>query len=199
MKTLSEIMENIVNKTQNNINNKDLFRLNFIKHKLMEQQEYTSANTSMNVKFLPKSSKMIDFELYRDGYGLDYGAGKFDNYVDFLRENFGITLFPYDPFNRTAEENNKAMNFNDYNFIMCNNVLNVIKENDIISDITSLIASKKCDAYYLIYEGDKSNEGSQTRKDSYQRNASVKSYLELIPKDKYSSVQIRRNMIVCKI
>jgi hypothetical protein len=201
MEFIMKTFENLIKSVNENVqlSNKDLFRLNFIKDKLLEQQKYTSAITSMNSKFLPKSSKMIDFELYRGGVGLDYGAGKFDNYIEFLRETYDITLLPYDPYNRTPEENNKAIKFNDYDFVMCNNVLNVISEDSIVRDITNLIASKKCDAYYLIYEGDKSNVGVETRKDSYQRNAIVKSYLQFIPTDKYSDVSIYRNMIVCKI
>lgn len=62
------------------------------------EQTITSASTSMNVSKLPKSSKMIPFELYAYGTGLDYGAGKFNNYVEFLKDEYHITLYCYDKY-----------------------------------------------------------------------------------------------------
>lgn len=170
----------------------------FLKRLLNENQKYTSASTSMNSKFLPKSSKMIDFTQYENGIGLDFGAGKFNNYIEYLSENFNITLYAYDKFNRSETENNIAFSQSKYDFVMCNNVLNVIEEDSVISSITGQISEFKCDAYYLIYEGDKSGDGKVTRKDSYQRNAIAKSYLKFIPKDVYSEVKLYRNMIICK-
>lgn len=163
------------------------------------EQTITSASTSINVSKLPKSSKMIPFELYAYGTGLDYGAGKFNNYVEFLKKEYHITLYCYDKYNRSETENNIASSIENFQFVMCNNVLNVIKEDEVIQDITNTLSKYKCDTYYMVYEGDKEGVGRLSRKDAYQRNQKVKSYLKFIPKGVYREIKIVKNMIWCLV
>lgn len=160
-------------------------------------QTITSASSSVNAFKLPQSSKMIPFELYAFATGLDYGAGKFNNYVEFLKDEYHITLYCYDKYNRSETENSVINDVKSFQFVMCNNVLNTIKEDEVIYDITNTLAKYKCDTYYLMYEGDKEGIGRLSRKDSYQRNQKVKSYLKFIPKGVYHEIKIVKNMIWC--
>lgn len=203
MKTLNEILNT---KDISTLNPTERFKYEFYTKKLNEsnlteniEQACSSKNTSRNKNELPISSKYIDFTKYENGVGLDYGAGKYDNFIEFLDEKYNIKLWAYDKFNRSESENNTSLSQPKFDFVMCNNVLNVIAEDEIIREIVKFITSKKCDAYYLMYEGDKSETGKVTKKDCYQRNEKVESYLKFIPTESYSKVYIKKNMIVCEI
>lgn len=68
------------------------------------------------------------------------------------------------------------------NIIVCNNVINVIKENDIIMNVLGILydfASDETDIYITIYEGDKSGIGKVTSK-GYQRNQKRDEYKDFI-------------------
>jgi hypothetical protein len=115
------------------------------------KQEYTSKHTSINKNKLPASTKKNDWNLYRNKIIIDYGGGKYNNLRDYLKQNYNITLYIYDPYNRTQEENT----------ITLKQVQNALRINFYIS----------------IYEGNKSNIGQATKKDCYQRNEKTKEYL----------------------
>lgn len=153
-------------------------------------QKFTSAKTSINKSKLPASTKKIPWYAYQNKKVLDIGGGKFDNLKGFLKQEYNIDLFIYDKFNRTHEENQTALHC-EPELIICNNVLNVIDSIDTIKDIAHLITTFKVPFIVQVYEGNKTNEGKQTNKDSYQRNATIKEYLQYFP-----NAKIQKGLIV---
>lgn len=141
----------------------------------------TSANTSINSTKLPAIYNKIDFSKFVDGvFVLDYGCGKFNNAKDYINSING-TWNGYDPYNRTDEENNLALN-NFSNCIICSNVLNVLFGSDAIFEIVRYIYTRiqksPQTVFISIYEGNKSGVGKITKKDCYQRNEKINNYLK---------------------
>jgi hypothetical protein len=137
-------------------------------------QQFSSAKTS--IKQVAAGFKKVKW--VSGTVNLDWGGGKYDLATRWLAE-FGVTNYVYDPFNRPAGENAKALKSNP-NTITCFNVLNVIKEDEVIIDL--LKKMKKLHAsqiYFTTYEGNRSGEGKQTSA-GYQRNMKTKDYLPLV-------------------
>lgn len=92
-------------------------------------QEYDSAATSINSTKLPAIYRMIKLE--PGTVGVDFGGGKFDNAIEYLRDQ-DVTLCVYDPYNRSAKHNREVLRTLRANggadFAINSNVLNVIKE-----------------------------------------------------------------------
>lgn len=161
-------------------------------------QTITSKETSINT--LNKSYKDIVDKYPRATTILDFGCGKYNKNMEFAEEH-GFIWFGVDPYNRSEEWNNdniKAMyNWCDApDIIMCNNVLNVIKENKIIFNILNQIyeyAGDKTDVYITIYEGDKSSIGNVTSK-GYQRNQKVGEYKSMIS-EFFDIFEVKGNII----
>lgn len=147
------------------------------------EQEYDSANTSINSTKLPAVYKMISFP--KGSVGVDYGGGKFDNAVESLAEQ-GVTLHVYDPYNRSAEHNRGVLNALRSNggadFAVCSNVLNVIKEPEarmnVLKNIKKITKSGK-PVYVTVYEGSGTGNEGPT-KSGYQLNRKTADYLEEI-------------------
>ena len=146
-------------------------------------QEYDSAKTSINSNKLPAIYHMIT--LPEGSVGIDYGGGKFDNAVEALAEQ-GVTLYVYDPYNRSQQHNRaaiKALRANDgADFAINSNVLNVIKEPEarlnVLENIKK-ITKPGAPIYITVYEGSgKGNEG--VTKSGYQLNRKTADYLEEI-------------------
>lgn len=64
---------------------------------------------------------------------------------------------------------------------ICSNVLNVIDSDDVVRDVIVNLQGFARTCYYTVYEGDKSGTGRYPTSDSYQRNASLKSYAAYVP------------------
>lgn len=145
-------------------------------------QQYTSKDTSINtVNKVYKSMKCRPGSII-----LDYGGGKYDSNRDYMKEK-GASLYVYDPFNRSKEHNNSVVSFIRSNhgadIVVCSNVLNVIKEEEVISDIVrNLFACVKTDGkiYIQIYEGNGSGVGEVTKK-GYQRHEKTAAYVKYLP------------------
>lgn len=144
-------------------------------------QKYSSAKTSINKNKLPKSTKTVPFYFYSNQKVLDIGGGKFDNLKDYLKANFNIDLFIYDKYNRDQQQNETALNCNP-TIIICNNVLNVIDNEEVIQDVANFIQSYNVPYFISIYEGNRTGTGKATGCDQYQRNETLKSYLKYFPK-----------------
>ena len=137
----------------------------------MIKQEYTSANTSINSSKLPKIYRFIS-ERIGNGRTIDYGCGKFydkyrlpDNYVG------------YDPYNKPNEEVLKSK----YEYAICSNVLNVIKEPEVRHSVLHTLKDLAGTVFISVYEGNKSGVGRKTKDDCYQLNWSSGNYIpELI-------------------
>lgn len=144
-------------------------------------QEYDSAATSINSNKLPAIYKLVHFE--PDKVYLDFGGGRFDNGVYYVRD-LGATLLVYDPYNRSDEHNKEVLRVIRENggadATLNSNVLNVIKEPEarmgVLRNIKKL-TKPGGDVYITVYEGSgKGNEGPT--KAGYQLNRKTADYME---------------------
>lgn len=155
-------------------------------------QEYTSKNTSVNTHKLPRVFRDIDLKKLKGKTIFDYGAGKYETVrlvTDFLAL-YDIDYIPFDLYNLSDGDNFYAWEKrHDADLYICSNVLNVIKENDIVQDIITEI-NKLCNNsplkgyIFKIYEGDKSHIGKNTKKDCWQKNETKDYYLKYFTWDK---------------
>lgn len=157
-------------------------------------QEYTSENTS--IKQIAHTFKAVQFE--STDKILDYGGGKYDIASDYMKNR--VEVFEvFDPYNRTPEHNAEVI-ARDYNVITCNNVLNVIKENEIIKDIIKTIYEKLPTggrAYFLIKTPDKKHNGAYISNKGYQRNENPTAYTAFIETQPWTAITRKRNLFAC--
>ena len=150
---------------------------------LNSEQEYTSANTSINSAKLPAIFSMVSFK--PETINLDYGGGKFDNATNEL-SNKGVTNLIYDPYNRSAGHNKSVIDAIIKNggadTATCSNVLNVIKEPEareaVIKNIYKLLKDNGV-AYFTVYEGTGKGDEGPT-KSGYQLNRKTSEYVNEI-------------------
>ena len=130
------------------------------------KQQYTSANTSINSKKLPRIYSLI--HVNENETVIDYGCGKFfDSY------NLGDNFFGYDPFNRDDKE---VLN-RKYDVAFCSNVLNVIAEHDVRIEVLETLKKLANRVYISIYEGDGTGNSRVTKEDCFQMNWNKGRYL----------------------
>lgn len=162
------------------------------------EQEYTSANTSINSSKLPAIFKLIN--LSPNTINLDFGGGRFDNASEYLATK-NVTNLIYDPYNRSSEHNKNVLDTirknNGVDTATCSNVLNVIKEENarhtVIQNIYNLLKSNGT-AYFTVYEGTgKGNEGAT--KSGYQLNRKTVDYVDEI-KEVFSNVTRKGKLII---
>lgn len=144
-------------------------------------QEYDSAATSINSNKLPAIYKMVNFEPGK--VYLDFGGGKFDNGIYFVRDK-GATLLVYDPYNRSDEHNKQVLAELKENggadVGLNSNVLNVIKEPEarlaVLRNLKRMVKPGG-EIYITVYEGSgKGNEGPT--KAGYQLNRKTEGYMD---------------------
>lgn len=157
-------------------------------------QKYSSKNTSINT--ISKIYKQYNFK--ENSIILDYGCGKYDTSIEFMKNKNCIVL-PYDKYNRDENTNKNSLEISKQNldYIVCSNVLNVIYEKHIIEDILKHIfnlSNKDTIILFSIYEGNKSGIGQETSK-GYQRNEKLNSYLPLL--EKYFNVKRLKQIYIC--
>ena len=148
------------------------------------KQEYTSADTSLNQ--VSRAFTIYQNKIgFRPGsYILDYGGGKYDAAVNYMRGH-GCTVKVFDPFNRSERHNEMVLSYSAKHkpdYIVCANVLNVIKENAIVESVIANIkklAGKNTVAIFCIYAGNGSGRGGATTR-GYQRNQKTDSYIPAI-------------------
>lgn len=145
-------------------------------------QKYTSANTSINSRKVPKGFKSIKWK--PGTRNLDYGGGKYDTATEYLA-TLGVENLIYDPYNRSEEFNmstiEKAQDGVDSVTVM--NVLNVIYEIEIQKEIINTVYEAVKDGGFVmfkIHEGNKSGIGKVTRKDCWQNNKKTSEYIPMI-------------------
>lgn len=171
-------------------------------------QEHISRHTSINKNKLPASIREIEKEIQQGSVWLDIGGGKFDNLKNYFKEK-EATLLILDPYNRSKEENDITLNYlknNKVDGVMVNNVLNVILEPEIRYNIINQAKEslkENANAYFLIYEGDKSQIGKTTKisKDgssSYQLNQRSIFYKSSIENIFKTSVKIKGSLLIVK-
>lgn len=166
-------------------------------------QNITSAETCRNqkasgakllVEFIKKNNIEETINV------LDFGGGKYAQSEEFLSQN-NIGCDVYDPYNRTHAQNVEALS-KKYNFLMCNNVLNVLTDDvlpHVINDLKTV--ATMCEAKYIlvtVYERDKTGIGCVTGKESYQRNEKTHQYIECLLKV-FANVKKFKSSLIIKI
>ena len=160
-------------------------------------QEYDSAATSINSNKLPAIYKMVNFEPGK--VYLDFGGGKFDNGVYFVKDK-GATLLVYDPYNRSDEHNKQVLAELKENggadAGLNSNVLNVIKEPEarlaVLRNLKRMVKPGG-EIYITVYEGTgKGNEGPT--KAGYQLNRKTEGYMDEV-KQIFPDAQRRGKLI----
>lgn len=149
------------------------------------KQRYSSKDTSV-----PQVSRAITH--YDRYYGfrkgstvLDYGGGRYDLAIEYAKKN-GFNLYVYDPFWRTSEYNKHSVDmFKKHpDYITCGNVLNVIKEDEIVESVVRKIrnlAKKGTIVVFCMYNKDRTGIGKATS-NGWQRNQPDMDYYPLILK-----------------
>ncbi len=166
----------------------------------MDSQRVTSKNTSVN-KIAAFYKKLVNVGVEDDTENVfDYGCGRyFQKTIDFAKDN-GFSVYGYDKYNQTMEDKKKSLDFLYIaDIIACNNVLNVLEDdtlNEVIDDLRSLSVCCEIPVYITVYEGDKSGQGRETKKDCYQRHERVQEYVPLLEKH-FDSVTVKGGIIRC--
>lgn len=129
---------------------------------------------------------------------LDYGGGKFGLVAEYM--NGKVKEFhTVDKFNRCEKWNTfhttEAVK-HGVNVVTCANVLNVIKENEIVDEVIETVYKLTTDrAVFCVYEGDKTGNGRKTQRSSWQRNERTTLYAERIARV-FPNVQRHGNIII---
>lgn len=146
-------------------------------------QEFDSADTSINSTKLPAIYKMISIP--KGSVGIDFGDGKWDNAIEHIRD-LGATLCVYDPYNRSKAYNKETLKTLRANggadWAVTSNVLNVIKEpsaRKAVLENISKITKSGAPIYITVYEGRGDGKEGVT-KSGYQLNRKTADYLEEI-------------------
>lgn len=163
----------------------------------MITQTYTSANTSINSGRLPYVYNHINWKYvmrnamkvhgHASGYYpvvLDFGCGKYTAHIRNFVMSKGFNWIGYDPYNGHGRiENMWDLFFEPIDLVICSNVLNVIKELEIIEEIHDLFQKKRmeqgCPYLIKIYEGNRTRIGKQSKERCWQRNEPTANYKRL--------------------
>lgn len=162
-------------------------------------QEYSSADTSINQVSRAYTVYQSKVGFKDRSYILDYGGGRFDTAKDFMKQ-YGCTVKIFDPFNRNKAHNDSVLAYtrkHTPDYIINANVLNVIKEKDIVDDVIlriSRLAGKHTLCIFCMYEGNGTGYGTKTTK-GWQRNQKTDSYIPLI-REHFWDIQKRYNLIL---
>ena len=158
----------------------------------------TSANTC--VRKIPALAKKVEefFGWTAGSKNLDIGAGKYQDFSDYLHKK-RVKNLPYDPYNRPAKENDESLAACPADTVTISDVLNVVqKEEDRIAilKLAKSHARKAGRVYISVYEGDKSGEGKESKKDCWQEHRKLTSYFPEVEKVFNCAIIIGR-FIVC--
>lgn len=153
-------------------------------------QQYTSRNTSINSKKMPKIYTLVSGLINGNASVIDYGCGKyFDSY------NPSFACVGYDPYNRP----NKELLNNKYDYALCSNVLNVIKEPTERRKVLETLKKIANTTYITVYEGNGTGKGGVTKTDCYQLNRKRCDYIpELVEVFGKGNVRFIKGMFECK-
>ena len=161
------------------------------------EQEFDSAATSINSNKLPAVYSMVRFN--PGDVVVDFGGGKFDNAVNYLKDN-DVTLLVYDPYNRSAEHNKEVLRIlkehGGADAAVNSNVLNVIKEPEareaVLRNIKK-ITKRGAPIYITVYEG-RGDGAEGPTKSGYQLNRKTGDYMDEIGKV-FSNVKRKGKLI----
>jgi hypothetical protein len=160
-------------------------------------QEYTSERTSVNQ--LPGVFNRVEWE--PKSVNLDYGGGKFNQAVEFLKGK-GVTNLVFDPYNRAAEHNQKIMHMlkkRKADTATIANVLNVIKEPEIRKQVMRKVKSlvkPGGSVYIMCYRGEGNTPGPTCN--GWQENRPIRTYLEEV-QQVFGQAELKGQMIVARV
>lgn len=166
-------------------------------------QTFSSARTSIRQVSKPYKIHLDKFGFEKGATILDFGGGRFDDAKNFMQK-YDVKVMVYDPYNRSNEHNRKVISAvmkKTPSYIICANVLNVIKENEVVEDVVKKIkrlAGPNTLCIFSVYEGNGTGHGRQTGPDQYQRNQKTDSYVPMIRRyfpnaiKKYGMIYARR-------
>lgn len=161
------------------------------------EQEFDSAATSINSNKLPAVYSMVRFN--PGDVVVDFGGGKFDNAVNYLKDN-DVTLLVYDPYNRSAEHNKEVLRLlkehGGADAAVNSNVLNVIKEPEareaVLRNIKK-ITKRGAPIYITVYEG-RGDGAEGPTKSGYQLNRKTVDYMDEVERI-FSNVKRKGKLI----
>lgn len=163
----------------------------------MSKQQYTSADTSINSVKLPAIyGKLAARDILRGVSVIDYGCGKYTAHLrTFACEHGAHTWQGYDKYNQDKDTNRNALN-GLYDVAIVSNVLNVVKEDDIVREIVAHALDLAETVYITVYSGDKSGVGKPTQNGkSWQRNVGLEWYVDFLSTDDRNHVEKVAGMI----
>lgn len=159
-------------------------------------QEITSAGTSLSQ--VPSLFRDERFSL--GPLNLDIGGGKYDLGSEYLATR-NVRSLVLDPYNRSDAHNRAVIALvareQGADTVTVCNVLNVIDDDDALEDLvkkTVRYLNANGDAFFQVYEGDKSGRGKATTK-GYQRNERTADYLPAVERH-FRNVRRHGNVIV---
>ena len=160
-------------------------------------QNNTSANTSINKRLPALFGKLPDN--IRNCQMLDYGCGKYPEYVRQWAEKRGISVTSYDKYNYLSDNWYKD---HGYDVVTLSNVLNVIDNWivrwGILEDCFDCLRDGG-QLYITVYEGDKTGIGRRTKSDCWQENKKLSDYLfEVEEIFGQNNVTMKKGMIIAK-
>ena len=156
-------------------------------------QTFTSKNTSINSKRLPRVYNHFPFNNCKI---VDYGCGRYTDHIQNWAKEHEVQWFGYDKYNQTESNNKTALSqLDNTDYVVCSNVLNIIKEDEVIKKIVDDCIRPGSTAIFTVYEGDRSGIGRATGQDQYQRNCKRKWYEDLMKEMGYE-VLSKNNMIL---
>lgn len=166
----------------------------------MRKQRFTSAETSINSKKLPRGYKYAGIPA--GAVVVDYGCGRHVQHLNDEAARRGWTWYGYDPFNRSETENRPAVDVigaGNADYVLCCNVLNVIDDDGAVNDvIRAAVSACKVAAVFTVYEGNRTGTGKQTGRDSWQRNERLAAYVDRIKAAGYNVTRKGEYIVVSR-
>lgn len=149
------------------------------------EQKYSSACTDVNCKTLTVPSlftKQEKYCLFKTGDRVvDLGSGRETTHISRYLRGWDVSYAPYDKYNQLSETNQETLNKAPYTVATLSNVLNVIAEPEIRSELLQQawdLLGEEGWIYITVYEGNKSGKITANEKQqSCQLNRKLKDYL----------------------
>lgn len=142
-------------------------------------QRYTSRNTSVNARKLPKVYGILQKHglLRESDRVFDYGCGKFAMFIKDKMSEIVKEWSGYDPYNQYDVLALLRAKNNPCDIGIMSNVINVIDDETAI--LHAVKEAKQCCnlLYITAYEGNKSGVGQVTKEDCWQWNRTTKDWV----------------------
>jgi len=180
---------------------------------LEEEQEHTSADTSLN-QVSAGLKYAVDKKLIKPHtHNIDNGGGKYDRGKEHVESNIeGAKLHVHDPFNRSDEHNKEIVknHTGKAHYVGLHNVLNVIKEPEqrrAALEKTKTFMHPKGIVHISVHEGDANGKSRMTKKDkgrgsSWQEHRKTGTYMDEVkntfPEETHNIEKHGKNILVTK-